>query len=158
LNDGETGESARAWVPLGSLGRAAMTALGPDAVAQGDITAMAATWKGWLEVHVADHLTREPFELNDYFLYGIAGHFPLVELMAAPVEHGPPPPLPVPPPGPEDIRRLAAILRPATPETRARALAHVRAEQLVAVLEVGPYALVILDDLRREFPFAGAFV
>lgn len=158
LTDTGTGEAAVAGETLGGLERAALTLPGPDPAAARDVAAMAATWLAWLEVHVAHHLSREPFELNRDVLYAMAGHFPLVELIAARVQHGPPPPLPVPPPGEEALARAAATVRPASEATLARVRAAVHEERVIAALEAGPYAIVLADDRRRAFPFADAFV
>ncbi|MDI3289259.1 NusA N-terminal domain-containing protein [Polyangium sp. 15x6] len=158
LTDRSTGDAAHAGLPLGGLECAALTRPGPDATTERDLAAMAATWRAWLDVHVVEHLRREPFELVDDFLYAMAGYFPLVDLFAARVEHGAPPPLPVPPFDSDALARAAALVRAPAPETFARARDGIGPERLLGVFEVGPYAIVLADDLRRAFPFAGAFV
>lgn len=158
LTDRGTGETAHTGIPLGGLACAALTRPGPDAATERDLAAMAATWRAWLDVHVVDHLRREPFELVNDFLYAMAGHFPLVDVIAARVEHGAPPPLPVPPFDSETLERAATIVRAPAPATLARVRDVMGDERLLAVFEAGPYAIVLADDLRRAFPFAGAFV
>ncbi|MDI1476493.1 NusA N-terminal domain-containing protein [Polyangium sp. y55x31] len=158
LTDRGTGETAHAGLPLGGLTCAALTRPGPDATTERELAAMAATFRAWLDVHVVDHLRREPFELVDDFLYAMAGHFPLVDVLAARVEHGAPPPLPVPPFDSDALDRAASLVRAPAPATLARARDVVGDERLLAVFEAGPYAIVLADDLRRAFPFAGAFV
>lgn len=156
LFDPETGEERYSGVSLGRLGRETFDLPAPDPAAERDLEAMAATWKEWLDVHVAAELSSQSDELMDGFFEAAAGHFPLAELWAARVRHGPPPPLPVPRFDAAAIARAAELLRPAAPATRARLGG--REEQILAVFEAGPYAIVLADDLRRAFPFAAAFV
>ncbi|MDC3960994.1 NusA N-terminal domain-containing protein [Polyangium jinanense] len=158
LTDRGTGETAHAGLPLGGLECAALTRPGPDATTERELAAMAATWRAWLDVHVVEYLGREPFELVDDSLSAMPCYFPLVDLFAARVEHGAPPPLPVPPFDFDALTRAAEIVRAPAPATLARVREAVGAERLLGVFEAGPYAIVLADDLRRAFPFAGAFV
>lgn len=159
LTDPETGEEGMVGVTLGALGRDDVALAGPDEEAGGELAAIVETWWQWLAVHLSDHLGRAPFDLADaHLLYGMAGHFELLQLLAARVRHGPPPPAPVPRFAGEALARAAAMLRPAPAELRGRAAAAVGEERLLAVFAAGPYAIVLADGRRCDGPHADAQV
>jgi hypothetical protein len=157
LTDLETGEEVVVGVTLGALGWDDVALAGPDDGAEGELAAIVETWWQWFAVHLAHHLGGGPFDLAaPYLLYGMAGHFDLLELLAARMRYGPPPPVPVPPFAAEALSRAAATLRPASPELRGRAAAAVGEERLLGVFAAGPYAIVLSDDRRRDGPHADA--
>jgi hypothetical protein len=138
-------------IDAGAASQRSLDLAGPrDADEERELEQIIVTYTKWLARHVEHHVARNGLEglSSMHYFYGIAGYFPLVDILERRLLDGPPGPPPVPPFSYAALDDAARRLQPAEEQVLEDLVrADAGKSHIIAAFEVEGWLILLEDDI-----------